>query len=377
MERGRKPPFFIMDESRVSLIIKGKNYYGWLSVSVSIALESITRSFSVGLTSKANEKTNDFNEVRVGDPVVVKIGNTQVLSGFITKVTHDYSSTSHSIKVDGCSKTIDLVECMVPNGKPVSYKKQTVSQIIRDLAGRYNVALVEKALKADSIDFDVSPNETIYEALKKLIKSRNLLLTDDAEGRLVLTEPSLGGRCEDKIQQGVNVLKASYSHDGSTLFNQYVLLGQGANKTSERPVGDNQLKAISEDSDIRLRVKTFPQTGDADLASMQNRAVTVLLQSRAKAETLTYTVQGWRQSNGDLWDVNTIALVNDDKLNIWSAYLISRVDYSLTDKGMTTRIELSNPDAFLSLSEATSQAAVKTFDVKKIGAVAPASWTDK
>jgi prophage tail gpP-like protein len=68
----------------------------------------------------------------------------------------------------------------------------------------------------------------------------------------------------------------------------------------------------------------------------------------AKSETVTVTVQGWRQPSGDLWPVNAIAHVKAPRLaGVDGELLISEVENSIDDKaGRITQIKLLRPDAF-------------------------------
>ena len=375
--KGRESAFFVMSKNQVSLSIGGKNYYGWLSVSVIVALQSIARSFSVSLTSKSSPYSSGAAKIRVGDDVELSIGGDLVLSGYVTNVDESYSGSTNQINIKGYSKTVDLIDCSVPDGKPLSYKKQTPIQIVSDMASHYGIGLEVKALKSDAVDFDISPEEKIKEALDRLIKKYSLLLTDNENGKLVLTQIGAGGICHDKIQLGANILSGKRSLDGKNLFSRYVLLGQGANPLSERPVTDNHLKAVSVDSDVRHRVKTIVQTGDASAAGLQSRVNVVMQQSRAQAETLSYKVRGWRQSNGELWPINAFVLVDDDKLGIRRELLIAGVNYSLDDKGMVTTIDLKMPEEFSIVDAPTAEAAIKTFALNKVGAVGKATWTGK
>lgn len=365
-----------MHNDQVSLSIGGRDYYGWLSVAVDMDLQSLVRSFSVSITTKGSESHPAVASIRMGDEVSVRIGNELVLSGYITKVSQKYSGSSHQIDVAGHSKTVDLVDCTIPDGEPLSYKNQLVTQVLASIIGHYGIGLVPKILKADKINFDVSPEETIKDALEKLIKTNGLLLTDDASGRLVLTEIGEEGICNDKIQLGVNVLSASRELDGKGLFSRYVILGQGANPMSERPTSDNQLKAVADDLSVRHRVKTVAQTGNADLAFMQARASMMRDQSRAQSEVLKYTVRGWRQSNGELWPLNSYVLVDDAKLGVNRECVIAGITFSLGANGMTTTLKLKQPEEFISLAIPSAQEVVKSLNLKKVAAIGSQKWTD-
>ncbi len=65
-----------------------------------------------------------------------------------------------------------------------------------------------------------------------------------------------------------------------------------------------------------------------------------------KALTTTYTVQGWRQSNGDLWRHNLLVRVIDPVLGFDQDMLISKVTWSLSDQGSITTLQVAPPSTF-------------------------------
>lgn len=376
-QRGaRKRPFF-MSKNNVSLIVNGVSYYGWLGISITTKLESITREFSVSTTTKAS-KRNDYSfEFDIGDFVEVKIGNDLVLTGFVTNIVEKLSNGNHEITVSGKSKTIDLVECCIPDKKPQCYKKVKVLSIIRDLAAHYDVELVEDVVKTDEIDFDVSPEEKIKEALDRLIKKYNLLLTDNPKGQLVVSLPGAKGDCKDRLTVGVNVLSSQRSRVSSPLFCRYVVLGQGTNPLSERPLEDNQLMCIVEDSSVRFRVCTRVLSGNATQAEVQSRATSLKNVSKAESNKLTYTVQGWRQSDDTLWTTNSLVMVDDDVFGIRSQFVISAAEYVLDKNGMSTTLTLTPLAKYVTTELPSTEAVVRSRALSSIGSVTESWWTKK
>ena len=374
---GARKRLFFMAKNQVSLKISGKVYYGWLSVSVKVAIESLARSFSLSLTPQSNQDSKEQIKVVPGDSVELFIGDDIVLTGFVTKISENYSGLTKQLTIEGSSKTIDLVECCIPDSGPYSYKKQKPIAILEAVAAHYGIDVVEGVKKEDLIDATFSPEGKIGDELTKLLRKSNLLLTDDEKGRLVLAAAGSAKSCDSDIKTGVNVLAASRVVDQKKLFKRYVLLGQGTNPTSERSSKDYQLKAFSEDSSVRSRVSTMVQTGNAIEAELQARVALIKEYSRATSESLAYTVQGWRQKSGKLWPVNAFVKVNDTNFGIKKEYLITGLEYSLSASGMTTKLELKSPNAYLYTEAPTAEKAVKNALLESIGPVEKAEWTGK
>ena len=58
----------------------------------------------------------------------------------------------------------------------------------------------------------------------------------------------------------------------------------------------------------------------------------------AQYRAATYTVQGWRQSNGSLWKVNSQVRVDDALLGISELLLITKVVLQLSSSGATAEL---------------------------------------
>ncbi|EMZ7610551.1 TPA: baseplate protein, partial [Salmonella enterica subsp. enterica serovar Java] len=71
-------------------------------------------------------------------------------------------------------------------------------------------------------------------------------------------------------------------------------------------------------------------------------------QRAAKTLETTYTVQGWRQGNGELWKPNQ-AVVVYDPLNGFDneTLVIAEVTYSQDNNGTLTEIRVGPADAYL------------------------------
>jgi prophage tail gpP-like protein len=67
----------------------------------------------------------------------------------------------------------------------------------------------------------------------------------------------------------------------------------------------------------------------------------------ATAETVTISVPGWTQPNGELWPVNAVTHVQARRLiGVDGDLLISQVEYSIGEQGQVTQLRLVRPDAF-------------------------------
>lgn len=68
---------------------------------------------------------------------------------------------------------------------------------------------------------------------------------------------------------------------------------------------------------------------------------------KGKALTRAYKIQGWRQSNGDLWRENMIVRIVDRLLGDDRDMLISQIQYDLGESGTTAELTVAPIEAFL------------------------------
>lgn len=368
----------MMNDVRVE--VGGTLFGGWTSVRIDAGITKLARDFAVAFT-----RTSGAGGIRIGvkpgDAVRVYIDSDLVLTGYVSDMELAYAATAVTLTMRGFSKTVDLCECQVPPGSPLSFKKTSIQSIIKRLAGLYGIGVDVQVDASKSIDWDVSPTETIKSTLEKMLKQHTMLLTDNDRGELVVLKAGGGGRASDVLATGKNLLSATYALDAKSLFSEYAVLGQGANATSERPVTDAQVTAKALFDGIRHRVSVYSQSGDATAAELQRRARLLRDNAAGNSETYRCQLQGWRQSDGALWTVNQLVRVRDEFFELDKYFLVSDVSFSLSKNGSVTDLVLRPLGAFIETdlpdkAKAAKEAASVNTVVRKSD-TAVAEWTNK
>lgn len=366
-----------MKMNDVRIEVGGTLFGGWTSVKISAGITKMARDFIVAFTrtSKAGGITMG---VRPGDSVKVFIDDDLVLTGYVTGLDTAYSATTVTLTMKGFSRTIDLCDCQVPAGAPLSFKRTPIHSIVSRLAAHYGIEVERQVPGAQTVDWDVSPTETVMSTLEKMLKQHTMLLSDNALGELVLLEAGSGGIAADELKTGGNILTATYSIEAKGLYSDYVVLGQGANSQSERPVTDAQSMAVSRFSGIRRRVFVTKQSGDATVAELQRRAKLLRDYAVGSSETYRCTVQGWRQSNGMLWKPNSMVRVIDSYFELDRYFVIGEVSFSLSRTGTTTDLLLKPLGSYIETAELPKkdkEAAKSRNNLVHKGMTKDSAWT--
>lgn len=363
---------------RVEIRVGGKTYGGWKSVVIEIGMDQLTRGFKLSVTDTFPGNV-DFHRLRNGDQVQLFIGDDLICTGYIDHVNVAYSGTSITVTVDGKSKTVDLVDCcpvakygaiaskgdnawtgvvVGKDGKKhevpaasvqtTSWKNIKTSEIIASLAAPYGIAVHATAEIGEKLtDHTIVPGEKVKESINRLITKDNLVVMDDEAGDLVIVEPGDAGDCADALELGKNVLAGSAAYDASKLYSRYVVLGQHAGTDADFGRTAAEDKGIVDSSLVkRNRLLVIKDKGQSSKMTCGKRADFEKRYREAQYTAATYTVQGWRQSDGSLWKVNAMARVVDRLLGIEDSLLISKLSFSLSSQGMTTTLTVLGRDGY-------------------------------
>ena len=336
----------MQDVNAVSLTVDGLDYFGWKSVEITAGLEDQARSFTLSITWKWPGQIEPL-PIKAGAKCQVKIGDDLVLTGwvFATPISYDHQQITTSIS--GRSLTADLVDCAAVN-KPGQWNNQSVLAIVSALAAPYGIRVRSQIPEGAKLsDHTIEPGETVFESIDRLLTLFRVFSTDDAKGMAVLAKPGSEVRAFDTLEVGNNILTGDAPLDFSAVFSEYQVLGQKSGTDEEFGAEAAEVSAVVSDPRMsRKRVMIIQESGQMTNELAQARANWERGSRMGKALTTTYTVQGWRQSNGALWKHNSLVRVIDPIVGFERIMLIARVTYSLSDSGMITTMEVGPPDGY-------------------------------
>ena len=349
-----KPPEPVSD--RVTLSVEGKDHGGWKSVRIEAGIERQARSFEVAVTDKwPGSATETARRIKPGDAVEVKIGKDLVCTGYVDATPIDYSSDSITIMIRGRSKTGDLVDCSADNpSEKGQFKGLKAEAIAAKIAKQYGLKVqVEADTGAAIADHQVQQGETAFESLDRLARQRQIIISDNGAGDVVLLSPGSGGKAKSTLELGVNILSASAGFDYSEVYSKYKVKGQRSRGGDDADWDDNSAAGLSSQGEAtdnslkRQRVLVVRQSGQADAGTCQKRADKEMAIRAAKAGEIRYKVVGWRQQDGKLWQANQTVAIKDSIMQVEKELLISEVQYTLDEGGMIAELVCISPDAFL------------------------------
>ena len=319
-----------------ALTIDAVRYTGWTSLRVERGMDQLAGSFSFQLS----ERFSGLQTVRPiypGAKASVMLAGETVITGYVDKAEPAYDAERHSLTVSGRDATGDLVDCAAIH-KSGHWKDTSLAQIAFDLIKPFKAGLTVIAdVGAPFADWAIEAGETVFENLDRAARFRGVLLYSDGLGNLVIGKAS-DARAPTALILGHNIESAHGVSSELQRFSDYIVNAQQTGTDESYGANAAALTAQAADAAVaRYRPTMIMAENESDVAGCKKRAEWQRTVTAARAQTVVYTVNGWR-AHGVLWQPNTNVHVKDPYLGIDGDRLISRVAYTLDEQGVRTEL---------------------------------------
>ena len=345
----------------INLEVAGVRYQDFVSASASIRLDALSNTFSF-VASSEDARALPF---RGGEACRVIVENEPVVTGFIEIVNVDGDASSHDIALQGRDKTGDLLDSSIGVLGDLSQGptlKAIAEKVIAHIGADIDVVDLANPEPFTSSEDLAAPDQGVgaFEFLERLARKRQVLLTSNGDGDLVLTQSSglkidafLLNRIGDEEN---NILKYSVSYDTTGRYNLYRSLSQrnllainnaGASTTSS-VVSQGGVGSQVIDAEIRAgRQRILVAESMSSTAEGLKRMTWQASIDKARGTVYSATVDGYKNQTGNLWAVNQIVTVFDDDCGIDAPMLVSSVVFSFDeDEGRSTALGLVKSNAY-------------------------------
>lgn len=348
----------------MKLVVSGIEYEGFLAAEATLRLDAVADAFSFEATSKDGVPL----PFKGGEACSVTVDGEKVISGFIEIANPSGDAESHDISIRGRDKTGDLVDSHMGGDRS---DRPDLSDIgtAASLKTICEKVIAHIGADIDVIDevspplFDVAndlaspePAQNAFEFLEGLARKRQVLLSSNADGNLVITRAA-GVTGAGVIQNLVgsntnNVITYDAIYDTTGRFNTYIMASQ-LNPTvnpylEAAPETMVNQKAESLDEDIRAsRQFAFIMENSSGSTVGQQRADWEANIRKARGLLYSVSLDGYRDQGGQLWTTNVLVPVRDEYAGIDSQMLVNAVEFSFdVENGRTTTLSLIHPDAY-------------------------------
>lgn len=342
----------------LTLTVGNVSVTGWQRVSVTRPLAAIPASFSIEATERYPNAADI--DLKAGQPCTVKIGADLVLTGYVDRYTSSISASQHTIRVEGRSKSEDLVDCsaLVANtsaGSDSTPGMQILNgdaiSIARKLAAPYNIEILTNFTGPlqPIPQFNINLGETVWEIIDRITRYAELIPYDLPDGSLMFsavgTESMASG-----FTVGDNVETADVMFSMDQRYQEYeahvtAMMALGTDAGVNSPgVGE-----IVKDEEVpRFRklyivseqyVMGMPLAGKRALWEKNHRW--------GQSFNFTVTTDAWRDAAGKLWSPNCLAPIVAPQLKLADKHwLIGTVTYTRDEGGQHAHLSLWPKEAF-------------------------------
>lgn len=336
--------------SDIRLNVSGIAYTGWTSIQIQQSLDQICGSFGFATSDKFPDKPSSW-KIKMGDYCTVTVDDTTVASGYIDDMPIDYDAENHSIQISGRDKTCDLVDCDFVGGVN-EWNDQTILKLIQNLCTPYDIDVTTDSTVASDVTtiipkFVAEEGATVSELIRKLCMHKAILPISLGDGKLTLTRAG-SSRSSDRLVQSVNILAGHLDQSNRDRYSNYIAKGQGEESSLKKLLSSTEPEGEATDDVInRYRTKVFLMDGNVDSGKCKNHANFEARMRAGQSRAIEYTVQGWTQSTGTPWKLNSLVRVSDDFFGVKATKLIAGITYTYNnDDGEIASIRLVDKEAY-------------------------------
>lgn len=331
------------------LIVDGVQYGGWKSVRIVRSIESLCGSFELSVSDRwAGQPT--VWPIREGAECQVLLDDDVVLTGYVDSRSVEYDAASHSVTVAGRDKAGDLVDCSAVLDR---WEFTGISLLVfaKKLCDPFGVSVsLQAGMSAPTVSgkLSIDPGDTAWGALESACRRAGVLAVSDGQGGIVLARAG-SGRASTALVESENILRAGSTYDASGRYRTYRVLGQRPGSDSESGATVSRVKGEATDLGVRrpARILMVKPEGAVTTTYAKTRAQWEAIVHAAKGDSVSVTVQGWRQRDGTLWSPNRLVPIRSPMLELDGTMLISSVTHSLDQSsGSVTELSLVRPDAY-------------------------------
>jgi prophage tail gpP-like protein len=340
------------DINQPSLTINGKSYGPWTGIVVDRHIENMSSKLELTVAENWGDGLAPW-QLKKFDAFTLSFGSDLVMTGYIDDYNPSFDENGHSVRISGRSKTAQLIDCS-PDFPGGQFRGYALPAIARGVCQPFGITVVDQVGSTLTFpDATLQRTEKGFTFLQRLGRLSSVLLTDNPQGNLVLTQAG-STRASSSLAQGINIKRASARISGVKQFSQYIVLGQsaigsalagGLGQEDSGPITpvQTQLRAVATDTSVPLyRPHTLFAEAQLSQAGMQARAEWERNYGYGRTTQLDVTVVGFRQGDGSLWRINQIVGVDAQFLEVNQDLLIIGVKHVMDpSQGIYTVLTLA------------------------------------
>lgn len=317
----------------IALEINGRRYTKFNEYRVSLKFNSVASTFSFNFYDDGSEVSKILSSPGKYVSAVVKyIGSTGIEQTLITGtvLTHSKIANSKSqyVSVAGYSKPGIIEDCQIPtNLYPLQTDGKTFKQIAERVIQPFGLKLVVDPSIASRVNKSIpvstaKNSETIQSYLYELAYNRNLILSHDDIGNLLITKANAGAPVTFDFSNQFPSVEMQLEFDGQSMHSDITVVKQADSDGGNAGTASRKNPYVGI---FRPSVRVMTSGDDIDISDSVNRELAKELSSIR----LTINLDRW-EINGQLLKPNSIVTVLNPVLGINKStrFFVESIDYT-------------------------------------------------
>lgn len=337
-------------EVREEVIIKvsGQPWRDWESITWSAACNEAARqlTFEIAPSDDTLKEVHKTFKARV--PIVVTSNGDLVFTGKMDWKHPKIDAGRRYMTVSARSDSAALIDNSAVH-QTGRFRKKKPEEIVRELDEARCKVSTEPGVNVVIPKFQITPGESPFKALERVLKDQRLSLRGEADGGVTITKGPTGRRHAGGLKEGEFLGEGGAKHDFSRRYSKYKVLGQ-----SSEGSGADATEISAESSDPGVEgARTRIVIVDKDLTKDGAKEYARHLRDRAAGEALRAQakVAGWRDAAGKLYEPGNLYWCESPWLELAQDMLIEKITCTQVKQegrggGSHTQFELVDPRSY-------------------------------
>lgn len=358
----------------VGLLVGGELHTGFQGGSLTRSMNAPASSFDLNYSPTATDRGRVW-PIEEGDLCELRIDDRTVITGFVDSASTSEDGRTLTYHAAGRSLVGDLVDCACVH-TPRTWNDASLAKIARDIVEPFacNVAVfgdsnravgrraraaaappagataAAQAAQRTYARFRYQVGEGAIEVLRRAASMRGLYLFDSPDGDLVIARVGADSAGVTLGPVGT-VLRRERSGDWSRRFSEYRFVGQSHARDDLTGKAGTQLSNVALDPTLRGRDRFRPtvvtKKGGGGREDIGAAAILARNKAAGQSETVSYTVSGWNDGNGDVWNVGYLVDVDDERLRVRGKMVVVTATLRFGPREpWNTQLELAWPESY-------------------------------
>lgn len=333
-------------QSPLTIRKDGADFAFWTSATVSQSMDAAAATFSFDAAGpKDSAPTRNMQPwlIPAQSRIEIFAGADLILTGIVDSHAVNIDATNHSQSIAGRSLAGQLVDSsIVDPASKYLWKNRDPLSIIKEIVEPFGIQVSADAALDRQRTFKAASTGRAFDAIRTLAFRSGAVVVSEPDGSIKLTTTSQR-RTGFAI---TNVLTGSMTANFSERPSKTIVHGQRQGYDAPG-LAAAQITGQATDPGVTLyRPRIIEALGNTDLDDASEIAKWHQARALGDGFTLSVTVPGLRDPNGDLWRVNTLCFVNLPSLGVSSELLIASTEYQVGPDGAITSLAFKHPASY-------------------------------